>query len=162
MQRLVFDTGVQEYQLGNAGVLRFNPSDPNVYARFMAAMDKLPAIESELVEKARRLEQSDGEEPNGAEVLKLMAEADEKVKQLLNEVFGGDNDFNKILNGVNLLAVASNGERVITNLLATLQPVLVSGAEQVSKQKVDAAVVRARQNRAQRRASNKKRRRKHQ
>lgn len=162
MQKLVFDIGVQEFRLGNTGVLRFNPSDPNVYARFMKAMDKLPAIESELVEKAKCLEQSDSEEPNGTEVLRLLEEADLKVKQLLNDVFGGGNDFNEILRGVNLLAVAGNGERVITNLLAALQPVLVNGAEQISKQKVDAAVARAQMNRAQRRANNKNHRRNHQ
>lgn len=161
MQKLVFDSGVKEFQLGTAGVLRFNPSDPNVYARFMEAMDKLPAIENEAVEKAKRLEQSTGEAPNGVEVLKLLEEADKKIKQLLNNVFGGGNDFDQILNGVNLMAVADNGERVVTNLLAALQPVMVGGAEKITQQKVDAAVAKAQQNRAQRRAANKKRRRKH-
>lgn len=161
MQKLVFDSGVKEFQLGDAGVLRFNPGDPNIYARFMAAMDKLSAIEDELVEKAKRLERSDGDEPNGTEVLRLMEEADRKIKQLLNEVFGGGNNFHEILGGVNLLAVAGNGERVITNLLATLHPVLVNGAESMTKQKVDAAVAKTQQNRAQRRAGQKKRRRKH-
>ena len=161
MEKLVFDNGVKEYQLGDSGVLRFNPSDPNVYARFMAAVNKLPDIETELVEKARILEQSDNREANGAEVLKLMEEADRKVKQLLNNVFGGGNDFDEILGGANLMAVTGNGERLITNLLAALQPVLVEGAEKISQQKVDAAVARAQQNRAQRRAGSKKRRRKH-
>ena len=156
MQKLVFDSGVKEYRLGDAGVLRFNPGDPNVYARFMAAMDKLPEIEERLVEKAKRLEKSDGAEPNGEEVLKLMEEADREVKQLLNNVFGGGNDFDEILGGVNLLAVANNGERVVTNLIAALQPVMVSGAERMTQQKVDAAVEKARQNRAQRRRSGKK------
>ena len=157
MEKLIFDSGVKEYQLGNGGILRFNPSDPNVYARFMAAKDKLPAIEKELVDKAKALEQSDGSEPNGTEVLKLMEEADQKVKKLLNEVFGGSNNFNEILGGVNLLAVADNGERVITNLLVALQPIMVSGAEKCAQQKVGAAVTKAQQNRAQRRARNRKR-----
>lgn len=162
MEKLIFDSGVKEYQLGSAGVLRFNPSDPNVYARFMAAMDKLPAIEGELVAKAKALEQSVSPEPNGTDVLKLMEEADHKIKKLLNEVFGGDNDFHEILGGVNLLAVADNGERVITNLLAALQPIMVSGAEKCAQQKVGAAVAKAQQNRAQRRraARNRKRGRK--
>ena len=39
MKKLIIDSGVQEYQLVEGGKpLRFNPSDPNVYARFMAAM----------------------------------------------------------------------------------------------------------------------------
>lgn len=162
MEKLIFDSGVKEYQLGSAGVLRFNPSDPNVYARFMAAMDKLPTIEGELVAKAKALEQSVSPEPNGTDVLKLMEEADHKIKKLLNEVFGGDNDFHEILGGVNLLAVTDNGERVITNLLAALQPIMVSGAEKCAQQKVGAAVATAQQNRAQRRraARNRKRGRK--
>ena len=44
-------------------------------------------------------------------------------------MFGGDNDFHKLLGGVNLLAVADNGERVVTNLFAALEPVLVDGAK---------------------------------
>jgi hypothetical protein len=159
MEKLIFDSGVKEYQLGNGGILRFNPSDPNVYARFMAAMDKLPAIEQELVDKAKTLEQSDGTEPNGTEVLKLMEEADHKIKKLLNEVFDGGNDFHEILGGVNLLAVAGNQERVITNLLAALQPIMVSGAEKCAQQKVGAAVAKAQQNRAQRRCSARNRKR---
>ena len=63
---------------------------------------------------------------------------------------------------MNLLAVADNGERVITNLLAALQPIMVSGAEKCAQQKVGAAVAKAQQNRAQRRraARNRKRGRK--
>lgn len=160
MQRLAFDSGVKAFQLGDAGVLRFNPSDPNVYARFVAATEKILSVEDELVEKAKRLELADDNTTNGVEVLKLLEEADVKVKQLLNDVFGGGNDFNKILGGVNLMAVAGNGERVITNLIAALEPVMVEGAESMTKQKVDAAVAKANQNRAQRRAANKKKRRK--
>ena len=33
---LSIDTGIQEFQINNGGVLRFNPSDPNVYNRFSA------------------------------------------------------------------------------------------------------------------------------
>lgn len=154
MKKLIIDSGVQEYQLVEGGKpLRFNPSDPNVYARFMAAMDKLPAIEDELVSKAKQLEQSDDAQNSGAEVLKLMEEADQKVKKLLNEVFGGGNDFHEILCGVNLLGVGGNGERIITNLLVALQPIMVSGAEKCAQQKTDAAVAKAQMNRAQRRAA---------
>ena len=59
----------------------------------------------------------------------LMTKADEKMKGILNWVFGGENDFQQLLNGVNLLAVADNGERVVTNLFGALEPVLVEGAK---------------------------------
>ena len=153
MEKLVFDSGVKEYKLGTGGVLRFNPSDPNVYARFMEAMDKIRAVETDLVTKAKELEQAEKQEESGAAVLRIMRDADRDTKKILSEVFGADNDFEKILGGVNVLAVAGNGERVITNLLAALQPIMVQGAEACAKQRSDAAVAQAKQNRAQRRAT---------
>ncbi len=153
MEKLVFDSGIKEYKLGSGGVLRFNPSDPNVYARFMDAMDKIRAVETDLVQKAKELEQVEKQEESGAAVLRIMRAADRDTKKILSEVFGADNDFEKILGGVNVLAVAGNGERVITNLLAALHPIMVQGAEACAKQRSDAAVAQAKQNRAQRRAA---------
>ena len=153
MEKLVFDSGSKEYKLGSGGVLRFNPSDPNVYARFMDAMDKIRAVETDLVEKAKGLEQVEQQEESGAAVLRIMRDADRDTKKILSEVFGAENDFEKILGGVNVLAVAGNGERVITNLLAALQPIMVQGAEACAKQRSDAAVAQAKQDRAQRRAA---------
>lgn len=151
MEKLIFDTGVQEYQINDTGVLRFNPSDPNVYARFMGAMDMIESVEATLIEKSKEIEKIEGQIESGTAVLKLMAEADMEVKKILTEVFGGSNDFDQILGGVNLMAVASNGERVITNFLAAIQPVMVSGAEKCAKQQVDTAVAEAKLSREQRR-----------
>ena len=156
MEKLVFDSGVKEYQLGDLGVLRFNPSDPNVYARFMESVNAIQEVESKLVEKARALQNRS--EDIGEGVLKIMAEADREAKAILSGVFCGENDFEKILGGVNLLAVAGNGERVITNLLNALQPIMVSGAQNCAQQKASEAVAKAQMNRANR--SGKKRRRK--
>lgn len=149
MQRIVFDSGIREYQLGN-GVLRFNPGDPNVYARFMKAGEKITAIESALVEKGKAIDASD--EKNGAAVLQLMAEADKEVKQVLNWIFGAGNDFDQMLGGVNLLGVGDNGERVITNLFAALTPIIQDGAQKCAKQQIGNAVGKAKINRAGRRA----------
>ena len=41
MQNLTIDTGMQEYLINNRAVLRFNPSDPNLYHRFFAAAPML-------------------------------------------------------------------------------------------------------------------------
>lgn len=152
MEKLILDTGVKEYQINDGGVLRFNPSDPNVYTRFLDVMDKIQAVEDDLVAKAKELEKAEDQTQSGAAVLRLMAEADRETKKLLAEVFGEENDFDAILGGVNLLAVATNGERVITNFLAALQPIMVAGAENCAKQQADAAVAEAKLNRAQRRA----------
>ena len=144
MQKIQFDSGVQEFRINGGAVLRFNPGDPNVYARFMETAEKLQVMEEDLAQKAKSLEDQD----SGTAVVKLMAEADKQMKEVLSWVFGQGNDFDKILGGVNLLAVAANGERVVTNLLTALQPVLVAGAEACAREKTAAAVNKAQARRA--------------
>jgi hypothetical protein len=61
------------------------------------------------------------------------------MKHILGWVFGESNDFHKLLGGVNLLAVADNGERVVTNLFAALEPVLVEGAKRCAGQQAEKA-----------------------
>lgn len=139
MEKIQFDSGIKEYRINGTGVLRFNPGDPNVYARFLEAAQKIQGLEQELSAQAKALE---GQE-SGAQVVKLMADADKQMKEVLGWVFGGGNDFDKILGGVNLLAVAGNGERVVTNLFNALQPVLVAGAEACAKEKTAEAVKKA-------------------
>ena len=128
MEKIQFDAGQRSYRINGGGILRFNPCDPNVYNRFLEAVEKLEAVEADLTRQA--------EETGSEEVIKLLAAADEKMKNILNWVFGGDNDFHKLLGGVNLLAVAANGERVVTNLFAALEPVLISGAKQCAGEQV--------------------------
>ena len=121
MEKIQFDVGQRSYRINGGGILRFNPCDPNLYRRFMEAVEKLQAVETELTGKAQTAEEQD--------ILKLMEDADKKMKEILNWVFGSSNDFQKLLEGINLLAVAENGERVVTNLFAALEPVLVEGAK---------------------------------
>ena len=121
MDKIQFDSGVRAYRINGGGILRFNPGDPNLYARFLEAVEKLRAVEQELTRQA--------EDVQGADIVMLMTKADEKMKGILNWVFGGENDFQQLLNGVNLLAVADNEERVVTNLFGALEPVLVEGAK---------------------------------
>ena len=147
--KITFDTGIKEYEINNNGVLRFNPSDPNVYARFFDAAEQIQKIEQDLTEKGEKLKNG---EDNGEAAIRLMQEADKKVKDLLSQVFGPGNDFDKLLGGVNILAVAGNGERVVTNLMHALTPVIEKEAEKCFNKKVDAAVRKAKGNRAARRA----------
>lgn len=143
MEKIIFDGGLREYEMGG-GVLSFNPSDPNVYSRFMEATDKLRVIEDSLVSKAKT---ADG---SGEAVLQLLKEADVESKKVLGWVFGEHNDFDKILNGANLLAVGTNGERILTNFLQALMPVIKAGAEECAKVQTEAAKAQARAERAQR------------
>ena len=137
MEKISFDSGIKEYRINGAGVLRFNPADPNVYARFMEAADRIGAVEQEISARAQQAEDS------GAEAVRMMAEADQKIKKILDWVFGETNSFDKLLGGVNLLAVAGNGERVIINLLAALEPILLSGAEECARRTVEQAAAKA-------------------
>ena len=43
MEKLTFDTGLQRYRINGGAVLTFNPADPNVYARFMDAVEEIKA-----------------------------------------------------------------------------------------------------------------------
>lgn len=124
MHKLLVDTGVEEFEVNGRGVLRFNPGDPNIYHRFFAAREELAALDEELVRRSAELPG----EGQGGESLDLLAEYDRRVKELLNRVFGPPNDFDVILDGVNLAGVGANGRRVVENLLDALAPVLQEGA----------------------------------
>ena len=143
MKKIQFDTGMEEFALGG-GVLRFNPGDPNLYARFLETAEKIKDLEKSLVEQA---EKCDG---SAEALIRLLSQADMDMKQQLNHVFGQGNDFEALLQGVNLLAVATNGERVVTNLFTALEPVLLQGAQRCAGEKKAAAVAKAKTRRAAR------------
>lgn len=113
MEEMKLDLGLKEYPLGY-GVLRFNPRDPNLYARFSAALTALEALGL----------------PEGVPPVEWLQQTDRKLKELLNGVFGQENDFDALLGGVSLLAVTGNGKHVLENLLAFLEPILTEGAKQ--------------------------------
>lgn len=121
MEKLTFDSGVRAYRVGG-GVLRFNPTDPNLYARFLEALEQLTALEARLTDAAQ-----------GQGVIPALQEADTAVKEILARVFGPGNDLDAVFGGVNLLAVGSNGERLLTNFLAALEPILSQGARQCAR-----------------------------
>ena len=131
MEKIQFDVGQRSYRINGGGILRFNPGDPNLYSRFLEAVEKLQEAEKELTQQA--------ETARAEDIVKLMQHADEKMKNILGWVFGESNDFHKLLGGVNLLAVADNGERVVTNLFAALEPVLVEGAKRCAGQQAEKA-----------------------
>lgn len=147
MENLMLDLGIREFRLTENGILRFNPSDPNVYDRFLNAEKDIRAVEEEAAEKGRAAEKGDAESA-GESAIHIMAEADRKIKDILNRVFGRGNDFHTIMEGVNLLAVGTNGNRIISNLLDVLTPIVEQGAKDFAEGKI----AEAKLNRAQRRA----------
>ena len=48
MEKIQFDSGVRSYRINGGQVLRFNPGDPNLYARFLDSLEELTALEAEL------------------------------------------------------------------------------------------------------------------
>lgn len=108
MEKLQIDCGVRQYKINGKGVLRFNPTDPNVYARFGQLLEQLPQEEN-------------------------LTQLDKKLKESLTQVFPG-NDFEALLGGVSLLAVASNGQTVFANLVQALLSVLEQGMAEYARQ----------------------------
>lgn len=153
MTKLVFDDGVQEFEVNGKEILRFNPSDPNVYSRFMEVGEEIRNIEKEYVAQAERetvpQEMDEDGFAVGSRIVRAMREFDRRVKERLSYVFGQENDFDRILGGVNLMAVATNGERIVTNFLNALLPIIEDG---IAKQDMDKAS-KAAQEAAKRRAA---------
>lgn len=138
MEKLTFDTGIRTYQINDSGaVLRLNPSDSNMYSRFFDAMDKLAAVEQELTAHAPL---PDDETQATRITLELLREADKKAKAILEEALGCGNDLDAIFEGQNCMAVAANGERLLTNFLAAITPIIQQGAQQLADSKALAAL----------------------
>jgi len=121
METILFDSGVKTYRVG-AGVLKFNPTDPNVYARFLSSLDSLTDLEKSL-----------SAPKDGLAAITALREADTKVKAILSQVFGPENDMDAIFSGVSLLAVGDNGQRLLTNFLAAMEPILSDGARRCAQ-----------------------------
>ena len=112
MQNLAIDTGMKEYLINNRAVLRFNPGDPNLYHRFFAAAPQLDTLDAELTEKLKALP-AEPDPARAEQGLALLNDYDRRIKALLTEIFGAENDFDKVLEGVNLAGTGANGKRVV-------------------------------------------------
>lgn len=137
MQKLTMDSGIREYRVGS-GVLRMNPADPNLYDRFVRAAEQIDALQAQLL-------QQEGD----PDFTRLLADTDQKIKQQLNLAFGAENDFEKLLGGVNVFAPGENGQPVLSNLFAALQPVLEEGVRRWTGQQVEQAVAASKRRKAQ-------------
>ena len=104
---------IREFPVG-LGVLRFDPADPNLFARF----EQLP----------RRLSELEA----GAELSDLLR-LDRQLKELLGWVLGPGNDLDAVTGGVSLLAADSRGDTLLSAFLQVLEPVLLAGAEEFAR-----------------------------
>ena len=48
MEKIQFDSGIRAYRINGGATMRFNPADPNLYARFLEAGEKMGEIEKTL------------------------------------------------------------------------------------------------------------------
>lgn len=150
MEEIVFDTGVKRYKCGG-DVLTFNPKDPNFCDRFYDLKYSLERIENDIdyFDKELKEEEIDEEEKT-KRLFDKMVEIDKEIKQKLNETFGNGNDFEKIFDGVNCLAINTNGNRVIVEFINALIPIIEN-----TIQKDNEEIIKRVGNREQRRARNK-------
>ena len=102
MEKIVFDNGIKTYKVGG-GVLKFNPADPALYDRFLAAAQAL-----------QQLTPTD------------FTQADSAIRQQLQLVFP-DADLASVFPG-NLLAMCGNGKLLVENFLEAMEPILTAGA----------------------------------
>ena len=142
-EKLIFDTGIKEYDINGNGLLRFNPSDPNVYKRFKDLYEDIQKIESEIEEKSKTV-------ADGMETVDLLAEYDGVIKKKLSYVFGEENDFDNLMGGVNLMAVTRSGNMVVVNLLNALKPIIEQGVKDYARAQAAVAVEKAKRERESR------------
>lgn len=151
-EKLIIDDGLVRLDINGNGILKFNPSDFNVYERFFALSKELPEIEKkyalEVEKTAENIGEDDVRELVGKELIRAK-EIDAEVKAKLSAAFGPGNDFDVLLGGVNIMAYGSNGERIITNLLNALVPYVENGIKKYTDNEVNMAHL----NREQRRAA---------
>lgn len=147
--KLMLDDGVLELDINGRGLLRFNPSDFNLYERFCRLAKELPEIEKQYVAEVEEQGEADGLELAGRELARAK-EIDADIKRRLSDVFGKENDFDQLMGGVNLMAFGKNGERVITNLLNALTPYLTDGINSHMQGAAAKAVAEAKAERAMR------------
>ena len=78
--KLAIDNGILEFEVNGGELLRFNPSDPNVYHRFSELAVELPKLEEDFRKQAETLDEKDA-----AGMLALMNAFDRALKEKLVE-----------------------------------------------------------------------------
>lgn len=131
--KIVFDSGIKQYEINGHSILRFNPSDPNVYKRFKDLLNYLAGLEKEVNEQSNTVK-------DGFGYVDILAEYDKKVKEKLKYVFGEENNFDDIFEGGNVMALAGNGETIVSNFLEGIRPILENGIKAYAKLEAKKAV----------------------
>ncbi|MDL2294838.1 hypothetical protein LJC60_09475 [Ruminococcaceae bacterium OttesenSCG-928-D13] len=154
-----FDTGVEEYEVnGGQAMLRFNPTDPGLFARILDLQGVIAGFEQRYADLEGKVtgEQDEHGFPIGADtVAQAMRQMDIELKEELRTVFGQGNDFDAIFGHMSALAITDTGNSIVGNFLEAVVPLIEGNMDEREKivAKVQQAKQKAAQNRAQRRAS---------
>ena len=158
MAGIRFDTGAEEYDINGRAVLRFNPTDPELYACILDFQEKEDEYEQRFAALQNDMTGETDEEglPVGAaELVRAMRQLDGELKADLRRIFGEDNDFDAIFDHRNALALNTDGETILSGFLTAIAPYIKNDAGE--RTEVAAKLLEARKvaqaNRAQRRAA---------
>lgn len=145
MKDFSFSTGIVGYPM-NGTVLRVNLSDQNFYNRFMSIKEELKELEKEYTDKTKNFEgeldvkgfpvtdsgkidtnklseeQKEILNQRAETTLTIMTDIDNRIKRKLEDAFGNDNDFDKIFQGVNVMAFDIEGNRILSNFFDIITP----------------------------------------
>ncbi|MBQ3045132.1 MAG: hypothetical protein IJD49_04185 [Clostridia bacterium] len=149
MEKLRISTGLKRYEVNDRGIIfSFNPTDANLYARFLRTKEKIEAIGDELEKKKAELDlenRSDSEE-----AAFFLEAADKKCKQALKECFAVENDFDAMFDYVNCYSVTDTGNCVIVNFLKAITPIIERDVANYTKSKAQRAASKVKQNKKKR------------
>ena len=130
MQKLVFDRGYKEYQIGDDenAVIRINTTDVGILARLNEAVKNIEQIQKKY-ENAEKAESTDA--------IQLITECDKDIREQINYIF--DSDVCTVAFGeVNCLSLVG-GKPIFENFLEVLIPVMQAdfeSAQKISDEKV--------------------------
>lgn len=149
MEKLIFGTGLKRYEVNdNGAIFSFNPTDINLYSRFLKMRDEILKIG----EKIEKLGDSNNltEEGFADHFVAVFDEADKLGKKALTECFGKENDFDAIFDGANIFTLTDTGNWVITNFIEAITPVVEKEVSTFIKEKAKRKASQVKHNKAKR------------
>lgn len=127
MQKLVFDRGYKEYQIGDDenAVIRINTADVGILARLNEAVKNIEQIQKKY------------ENAENTDAIQLITECDKDIREQINYIFGSD-VCTVAFGEINCLSLAG-GKPIFENFLEVLIPVMQAdfeSAQKISDEKV--------------------------
>ena len=151
MEKLIFGTGLKRYEVNdNGAIFSFNPTDINLYARFIKMRDAVLKIGAEVEKKAEEINES--EEKSVEALASTMEDADRRVKQELTECFGKSNDFELIFDGSNVFSPTLSGNWLITEFITAITPIIEKEVAAFTKERAKRKASQIKQNKAKRKS----------